>query len=170
LGACAATAIWLGVRRHPASGEAGRQEPLGAAAQTFVGKWTFVEGTMKTDWEIQAADAQKHETSLAGKFLTVAERDGGLWATLEGDPCAILLSGKGQNPATLVSERTVCPEEAAKTGMKKNKSIQMTISLDPSGRGHVTGTSRFSLEVSGAVHEGRLEFAGVVQKQADAGP
>jgi hypothetical protein len=168
LGAAAA-AVWVGVRRHQTAPAAGEPEAVGGGdAQKFIGKWTFVEGTMKSDWDFQGT-AQKHEVSLAGKSLTMTQREGGLWATLEGDPCSILLARKAGNAAELVSARTVCPEPAAGAAKKEAKSIDMAVSMDASGRGHVTGTSKFSLETGGEVHAGRLEFAGVVQQQADAG-
>jgi len=163
-----AAAVWLGLRRHATSPGAAQPEPIGADAQKFVGKWTFVEGTMKSDWDFQATP-QKHEVSLAGKSLTFEERDGALWATLQGDHCSILLGRNPQNATELVSARTVCPDPGSDAAKKaKPKSIDLAISLDASGRGHVTGTSKISIEASGVVHEGHLNFTGVVEKQADA--
>jgi hypothetical protein len=47
--------------------------------------------------------------------------------------------------------------------------VQLAISLDAGGRGHVTGASQFSLTASGQLHEGRLDFAGVAEKQVGTG-
>jgi hypothetical protein len=45
----------------------------------------------------------------------------------------------------------------------------MTMSLDASGRAHVTRTTILSIETGGQVHEGRLEVVGLAEKQADPG-
>jgi hypothetical protein len=172
LGVGAAAAVWLGLRRHSGMPGSAQSESFGPDAERFAGKWTFVEGTMKTDWDFQGApDKQKHEMPLAGKSITVVERDGALWTSMEGDQCLVMLAKKGPNLAELVAGKTICPEQAVDAGQKSRpKSTQMTISLDANGRAHVTGTSQFSLQVDSTVHEGRLDFAGVVDKQADAGP
>jgi hypothetical protein len=171
LGVGAVVAIWLGLRRHSGTPGTAQSEPFGPGAERFAGKWTFVEGTMKTDWDFQGApDKEKHEMPLAGKSITVVERDGALWTSMEGDPCLIMLAKKGPNVAEMVAGKTLCPEGADAGQKPRPKSTQMTLSLDAGGRGHVTGMSQFSLEVDGKVHEGRLDFSGVADKQANASP
>jgi hypothetical protein len=162
LGVGAALGLWFGLRRHPAS-----PEPLGAEAQRFVGKWTFVEGTIKSDWDFQGAGKENHELPLAGRSITVVERDGALWTAMEGNACSEMLTTKAPNVLELVAGRTVCPEQAPDAGKKSRpKSTQLTISLDASGRARVTGASQFSLEFNGAAHEGHLDYAGVAEKAA----
>jgi hypothetical protein len=159
----AAIAVWLALRHQtPVAAQPGGD------AQGLVGKWTFVEGTMKSDWEIQAAGGQTHEVSVAGKSMVVAERDGALWATGEGDPCSIKLVRKPENAGELVGAKTECPEQPVDAGKpSKRKSIQMTMSLDARGRAHVTRTTFLSIEAGGRVHEGRLDVVGLAEKQAD---
>jgi hypothetical protein len=130
---------------------------------------------MKTDWEFQTADPQKHAMSLVGKSVAVFERDGGLWTTLDGDSCSVLLAPKGNDAVEMVPGRMVCAEPAGDAEKKPTektstaKMVQLAIALDAGGRGHVTGASQFSLTASGQVHEGRLDFAGVAEKQVGAG-
>jgi hypothetical protein len=161
----AVVVIWLGVRGGGESSRSPRGAPLGTNARRFVGKWTFVDGTMKTDWDFQTADPQKHAMSLVGKSMTVVERDGALWTALDRDSCSILLAPKGNDAMEMVPGRVVCSEQAD-AGKKSNaKMVELAMTLDASGRGHVAGASQFSLAASGQVHEGRLDFAGVAEKR-----
>jgi hypothetical protein len=173
LGVGAAAAVWFGMRRPATSAAPAKLEPLGAEAQALVGaeaqalvgKWTFVEGTIKSNWEIPSAP-QKHEVPLAGKYITVSERDGALWAAMQDDRCSVLLARKAKDAAEVVSARTDCPADAGPA--TKGKSIQVALSVDANGLAHVTWTSRFSLTLQGVVHDGYVDYTGVAEKQADA--
>jgi hypothetical protein len=120
--AAALTVVWLALR-HSTPGAA-QPGPLGDDAKGIVGRWTFVEGTMKSDWEIQTAGGQTHEVSVTGKSIFVVERDGALWATIESDRCPIKLVRKPGNAGGLVGAPTECPEQPVDAGKTpKRKSI-----------------------------------------------
>ena len=156
-------------RRGAAANGAPSIDSVELAQQPYLGKWTFVEGTVKSTGGFNMGPAGSNgtnEASLAGKSMIIKVRKGGLWYSSEGNNCWEMLrvdSGSVEvNPGHTECGQTESDAEVP----KRATTVKMSMSIDAQGKAHISGESQVSLQFKGTARELRFSYSGTATHEA----
>jgi len=148
-----------------------RRSHAASARRAYVGTWTYVSGTAKVGpgfaLDAKPAPDGSSERSLEGKSQIVEERDGKLWFSGEDQTnCWFELRFTGDRAEAVPGTTMDCQMRGAEPPATTRVTVVgMSMAMDGEGRAHISGESRFSMDMHGTKRDIDITIDGVAVRE-----